>query len=876
MVLGLTNYRSGKKDDGLTRLHLTGYVLTDLSIWPDGAIYVKWVLYKMRVGFPIDHFIVLFRKVIKLPNGETGYSGFQYVVVPGHLDEYQVSGLDSHSNYMFVVYGVHEPPQVRPSEAIFTGGLNDRKITQFSQEVFVPAETTEPNVVGLSPPSQPSDDTSPTKPRLFDMNSTSSNSLMFLILGVLAGFMLTVMLALVAVCFCRQHREKLRLLAQMNSNTKVIASPLVSLAAGMVSLVRPPHAWEWGAPHSAAFAVCVDQPTTYDVPGGMDDQPQPKTDEGAGKADLRLLVSFQPHHHHRHQPPGFLLSDLTPLAVANFRTATLLTGSAEPGRRPHAPSFHSSSTNSPSRANGEVCSGDGGRGDEHQHHQQQQQQPMSLAASFNGTTVTSGGAFPSENTKLPPRPDDLECTRSLASSCASNRTDSACSSFPPDPPAEAKREPPSGGSIHDESDDDENAGAALPMTPTKGLSTAFFTQMPFGLPAYPTVNTFECPSFFDSRHSLSVAAPSHTTFSGGVGGGGGAGGGRRFSPIIGRRSKLLSPLMEPYPEIGGARIDGQVMTHHGCRRTAAVLSGLRPSDEDHALPLLQLPPRPRRRAAAPMADVELPVSRCQSPTTTAAATTSAGAVAAALRIQAIVPNEPMCCSAGSRRSRSPTAYFPGLRITRCSDLSPAVLVGSSKEADAAASIPQSLPSSTRFQIAPALGLAPAMQSSGAVRSLSDHRNSDSSVRPYQADAATQTGPLPAYPTDASRYSIPPDSVRLLDQPVSSDRDLNNSRSVRTSEDSLPPGPTGLSGSECFDGVFVTAANCSSAIPSPAYSAPSQTDFVASFDQLQNSPPALNTGCPTEDACSPTDCAGGISASEPSVQSQPFPPPRPSP
>ncbi|VDN16051.1 unnamed protein product, partial [Dibothriocephalus latus] len=229
--------------DHLAHVCFNWFKLRSIRWKPGGAVYVKWVLYKMRVGFPIDHFILLFRKVIRLPNGETGYSGFQYVIVPGHLDEYKVSGLESHSNYMFVVYGVHEPPQMRPSEAIFTGGLNDRKITQFSQEVFVPAETsrltpvpslffslsssmiprarqTEPNVIGLNPPSQASDETPPTKPRLFDMNSTSSNSLMFLILGVLAGFMLTVMLALVAVCFCRQHREKLRLLAQMNSNTK--------------------------------------------------------------------------------------------------------------------------------------------------------------------------------------------------------------------------------------------------------------------------------------------------------------------------------------------------------------------------------------------------------------------------------------------------------------------------------------------------------------------------------------------------------------------------------------------------------------------------------------------------------------------------------
>ncbi|KAL7064201.1 hypothetical protein AAHC03_05384 [Spirometra sp. Aus1] len=714
---------------------------------PDGAIYVKWVLYKMRVGFPIDHFILLFRKVNRLPNGETGYSGFQYVIVPGHLDEYQVSGLDSNSNYMFVVYGVHEPPQVHPSEAIFTGGLNDRKITQFSQEVFVPAEVTEPNVVGLSPPSPSSDDTPPTRPRLFDMNSTSSNSLMFLILGVLAGFMLTVMLALVAVCFCRQHREKLRLLAQMNSNTK-------------------------------------DQPSNYNAPGGADDHPLPKTGEGAGKADSRLLVSYQPHPR---QQSGFLLSELTPLA----------------------------------------------------------QQPMSLVVSLHGTAAANaamvrggtgdtlpavgGGAFPSENAKPPQRANDLECIRSATSSRASNNSDSACSSFPPDPPAEAKREPPSGGSIHDESDDEENAGVALNLTPTKGLSSVFFTQMPFVLPAYPTTSTFEHSSFLNSVHSLSAAA-SQTPFS--------SGGGRRFSPIAGRRSKLLSPLMEPYSGVGETRTDGQVITRHGHRRTAAAFAALRTSGEEQALPLLQrsvLFPRSllgrqsqrNRRThsfgsattTVPLADVELSVSRHQSP-----------ASAAALRIQAIVPNGPRCHSAGSRRSRSPTAYFPGLRIARCAGVA-AAAPDSPKETDVAAPTPQPLPSA-RFQISPAPGLTPAMQSSCSVfPSPGQHSNTNASnVRPYQADAATQTGPLPVYPADPSRYSPPPENVAVLDGLADNNRDLNNSRPISTADASLSglPDP---SGSERLDSVSVCAL--------------SQTDFVDPPDQLHSSPSAIKRPSPAK-------------------------------
>lgn len=52
------------------------------------------------------------------------------------------------------------------------------------------------------------------------MNTNASNSLMFLILGVLAGAMLIVMVFLVAICFVRQRKEKLRLLAQVNAGDK--------------------------------------------------------------------------------------------------------------------------------------------------------------------------------------------------------------------------------------------------------------------------------------------------------------------------------------------------------------------------------------------------------------------------------------------------------------------------------------------------------------------------------------------------------------------------------------------------------------------------------------------------------------------------------
>lgn len=36
-----------------------------------------------------------------------------------------------------MVYGVYTPPGFDPQSTIFTGGLNGRKITQFSHEVFV-------------------------------------------------------------------------------------------------------------------------------------------------------------------------------------------------------------------------------------------------------------------------------------------------------------------------------------------------------------------------------------------------------------------------------------------------------------------------------------------------------------------------------------------------------------------------------------------------------------------------------------------------------------------------------------------------------------------------------------------------------------------
>lgn len=51
------------------------------------------------------------------------------------------------AGYQFVVYGEHLPEGFNAADAFFTGGRNGRKITAFSQEVFVAA-----NEVRSSPP----------------------------------------------------------------------------------------------------------------------------------------------------------------------------------------------------------------------------------------------------------------------------------------------------------------------------------------------------------------------------------------------------------------------------------------------------------------------------------------------------------------------------------------------------------------------------------------------------------------------------------------------------------------------------------------------------------------------------------------------------
>ncbi|KAM3178941.1 hypothetical protein ACTXT7_001541 [Hymenolepis weldensis] len=137
--------------------------------------------------------------------------------------EYKVTGLDRDAGYQFVIYGEHTPEGVDPATSLFTGGLNGRRITAFSQEVFVPMDAKAAAAQESKNSASASLDNN-NKLGLLDMNTNASNSLMFLILGVLAGAMLIVMVFLVAICFVRQRKEKLRLLAQVNTGDKVLSS----------------------------------------------------------------------------------------------------------------------------------------------------------------------------------------------------------------------------------------------------------------------------------------------------------------------------------------------------------------------------------------------------------------------------------------------------------------------------------------------------------------------------------------------------------------------------------------------------------------------------------------------------------------------------
>ncbi|KAL5110264.1 LIM/homeobox protein Lhx1 [Taenia crassiceps] len=137
-------------------------VQTRLSGRPDGAVHIKWSRPWRQNDFKITRFIILFRKEKRLPGGETAFHGFQHITALGSLER-TAATKESHS------------------------GVSGGSSSTFNNQ-----------------------------PTLLDMNATSSNFLMFLILGVLAGAMLIVMTSLVAICFFRQRKEKLRLLAQVN------------------------------------------------------------------------------------------------------------------------------------------------------------------------------------------------------------------------------------------------------------------------------------------------------------------------------------------------------------------------------------------------------------------------------------------------------------------------------------------------------------------------------------------------------------------------------------------------------------------------------------------------------------------------------------
>nr|CAH8825906.1 unnamed protein product [Trichobilharzia regenti] len=132
--------------------------------------------------------------------------------------EHKLQALEPGKGYQIVVYGVHTPPGFDPQATIFTGGLNGRKITQFSHEVFV-----KPRSISVMASdkldSQDSDLRSTSKSRdhynnnknIVAFNSMESNKLMFLILGALTSVMLLIMICLVVLCICRQRRDKHRL-----------------------------------------------------------------------------------------------------------------------------------------------------------------------------------------------------------------------------------------------------------------------------------------------------------------------------------------------------------------------------------------------------------------------------------------------------------------------------------------------------------------------------------------------------------------------------------------------------------------------------------------------------------------------------------------
>ncbi|TPP60192.1 Neogenin [Fasciola gigantica] len=96
------------------------------------------------VGFPVDHFLLLYRPGTLLANGEINYEGFQNVSLPSNAKwQYELRNLEPGKGYQIVVYGVHTPPGLDPQMTIFKGGVGGRRITQFSHEIFVKPQASE-------------------------------------------------------------------------------------------------------------------------------------------------------------------------------------------------------------------------------------------------------------------------------------------------------------------------------------------------------------------------------------------------------------------------------------------------------------------------------------------------------------------------------------------------------------------------------------------------------------------------------------------------------------------------------------------------------------------------------------------------------------
>ncbi|CAL8096356.1 unnamed protein product [Calicophoron daubneyi] len=200
-------------------------VITETERLPGGGILARWSLSTSAVGFPVDHFLLLYRQEERLPNGKITYNRFRTVFVPGHdAREYKLTKLEPGKGYQIVVYGVYTPPGLNPEAVAFTGGYGGRRITQFSHEIFVKPRSSSTDQLD----SDQSDINSMAKTKTgplsnsnessLGFNSAESNRLMFLILGALAGLMLIVMICLVILCVWRQQRDKQRLLVYRNSN----------------------------------------------------------------------------------------------------------------------------------------------------------------------------------------------------------------------------------------------------------------------------------------------------------------------------------------------------------------------------------------------------------------------------------------------------------------------------------------------------------------------------------------------------------------------------------------------------------------------------------------------------------------------------------